>query len=214
MAAPAELAEAAFTGTGLKVEHLVVNLTVPAVKPVRVTLRGGGRSGGALRFYDEDPDNPGYALTSDAGSTSVARWIPAGDTILTLAAGALRDRVDNGDSVAQSVTVFLSSTDPIYGRARGFEKTVSVHVLDVDESRIAVNKFLATTDPVTSGAITAKAKENAAAFVFTAALTSLPFSAVRLEVEGDVDAFESISVDGADGTNRTVEPADWASAAT
>ena len=98
MAAPAELAEAAFTGTGLKVEHLVVNLTVPAVKPVRVTLRGGGRSGGALRFYDEDPDNPGYALTSDAGSTSVARWIPAGDTILTLAAGALRDRVDNGDS--------------------------------------------------------------------------------------------------------------------
>ena len=214
MAAPRELAEAAFTGTGLKVEHLVVNLTVPAVKPVRVTLRGGGRSGGALRFYDEDPDNPGYALTSDAGSTSVAKWIPAGDTILTLAAGALRDRVDNGDSVAQSVTVFLSSTDPIYGRARGFEKTVSVNVLDVDESLIAVNKFLATTDPVTSGAITAKAKENAATFVFTAALTSLPFSAVRLEVEGDVDAFESISVDGADGTNRTIEPADWASAAT
>ena len=33
-------------------------------------------------------------------------------------------------------------------------------------------------------------------------------------VEGDVDAFESISVDGADGGNRTVEPADWASLAT
>ena len=66
-------------------------------------------------------------------------------------------------------------------------------MLDVDESLIAVNKFLATTDPSTSGAITAEAKENAATFVFTAALTSLPFSAVRLEVEGDVDAFEIIS---------------------
>ena len=33
--APAELAEAAFTGTGLKVEHLVVNLTVPATEPVK-----------------------------------------------------------------------------------------------------------------------------------------------------------------------------------
>ena len=87
-------------------------------------------------------------------------------------------------------------------------------VLDVDESLIAVNKFLATTDPVTSAAaaLTAKAQENAAAFVFTAALTSRPFSAVRLEVKGDVDAFASISVDGADGTNRSVEPADWASA--
>ena len=89
-------------------------------------------------------------------------------------------------------------------------------MLDADESLIAVNKFLATTDPVTSdaAALTAKAKENAATFVFTAALDALPFSAVRLEVKGDVDAFESISVDGANRGNRTVEPVDWASAAT
>ena len=214
VAAPAELAEAAFTGTGLKVEHLVVNLTVPATERVKVTLRGGGRSGGALRFYDEDPDNPGYALVSDRGRAFITKSIPAGDTILTLAAGALRDRVNNGQSVVQTITVSLDSDDPIYGRERNFVGSFAVTVLDVDESLIAVNKFLATTDPVTSGAITAKAKENAAAFVFTAALTSLPFSAVRLEVKGDVDAFASISVDGADGGNRTVEPADWASAAT
>ena len=69
----------------------MVNLTVPATEPVKVTLRGGGQSASALRFYDEDPVNPGYALTSDAGSASVARWIPAGDTNLTVAAGALRD---------------------------------------------------------------------------------------------------------------------------
>ena len=163
----------------------------------------GGRSGGALRVDDEGPDNPGYALTSDAGRGSVAMWIPAGDTILTLAAGALRDRVNNGQSVVQTITVSLDSDDPIYGRERNFVGSFAVTVLDVDESLIAVNKFLATTDPVTSGAITAKAKENAATFVFTAALTSLPFSAVRLEVEGDVDAFESISVDGADGACGT-----------
>ena len=36
----------------------------------------------------------------------------------------------------------------------------------------------------------------------------------KVAFAGDVDAFESISVDGADGTTRTVEPADWASLAT
>ena len=128
-AAPPLNWRAAFTGTGLKVEHLVVNLTVPATEPVHVSLsaweQGGGgfrgrrrKGGGALRFYDEDPDNPGYALVSDRGRAFVTKIIPAGDTILTLAAGALRDRVNNGQSVVQTITVSLDSDDPIYGRER------------------------------------------------------------------------------------------------
>ena len=211
MAAPAELRETAFTGAGLKVEPMVVNLTVAAQKPVRVTLRGGG---GALRFYEEDPGNPGYALASDRGSAAVARFIPAGATNLTVHAGALRDRVDNGASVVQTVTVLISSTDPIYGRARAFEKTTAVTVLDVDESKIAVNKFMGRADPVTDGVVSTKARENAATFTFTAALTSRPHDAVRLELRGDVDAFASIAVDGADCGNRTVEPDHWMEPAT
>ena len=111
-----------------------------ATEPVRVSLsaweQGGGgfrgrrrKGGGALRFYDEDPDNPGYALVSDRGRAFITKSIPAGDTILTLAAGALRDRVNNGQSVVQTITVSLDSDDPIYGRERNFVGSVAVRAV-------------------------------------------------------------------------------------
>ena len=178
---------------------------------VEVKLRAYGAASNALRFYDEDPADPGYALASDPGSASATKIIPAGTTTLKVMVGALRDRINNGASFSQSVDVSLDSSDPNYACCR-FLETFGVDVIDVDESLISAGKFLSKIPPVTSGNVPLKRDENAATYVYTLALTSMPFAPVRLAVRGDVDAFESIEFDGVANASLTIQPEDWAAA--
>ena len=107
----------------------------------------------------------------------------------------------------------LDSIDPNYACCR-FLETFGVDVIDVDESLISAGKFLSKIPPVTSGNVPLKRDENAATYVYTVALTSMPSAPVRLAVQGDVDAFESIEVDGVANASLTIQPEDWAATRT
>ena len=211
VAAPANLVEA--TVADLVVKNLTVRLHYAPSEDVEVRLRAYGAAATALRVYDEDPARRGYALASDPGSASATKIIPAGATTLTVMVGALRDRINNGASFSQSVDVSLDSRDPNYACCR-FLETFRVDVIDVDESLISAGKFLSKIPPVTSGNVPLKRDENAATYVYTLALTSMPSAPVRLAVQGDVDAFESIEVDGVANASLTIQPEDWAATRT
>ena len=128
--------------------------------------------------------------------------------------GALQDRVDRGESFSQLVEVEIDSEDDVNYAAPRFWTSFNVSIGDVDESHVASQIFLSAEAPAKEGTLDVAKDENAADFVFAVALTSVPSAPVRLELNGDVGAFEYVTVGGADARNRTVRPGDWADAAT